>query len=318
MGIYVEIPIRASMDELWEKTQNLQLHQRWDLRFTQIEHLPRQGEEPQRFLYRTRVGFGLKIDGQGESVGERDGDGGERTSSLKFWSEDPKSLIKTGSGYWKYVPQGGDLRAGEAPSTSLRAGCPTTIRFFTWYDYETRFGAFGKLIDECVFRPLLGWATAWSFDRLRLWIEKGISPEASRDRALTYTLARGTVAFIWFYHGLVPKLLYHNRAELDLLSSIRTAPENLHKVATLAGIGEMAFAFLLLVFWRQTWLLWLTVALMIAGIPIVAVSAPEYLSGAFNPVTLNISLAALAAIALLSKRDMPTAANCLREPEKNA
>jgi len=42
------------------------------------------------------------------------------------------------------------------------------------------------------------------------------------------------------------------------------------------------------------------------------------LSGAFNPVTLNISLAALAAIALLSKRDMPTAANCLREPEKNA
>src|SRR6266480_3729964 len=61
MGIYVEIPIRASIDELWEKTQNPQLHQRWDLRFTQIEYLPRQGDEPQRFLYRTRIGFGLKI-----------------------------------------------------------------------------------------------------------------------------------------------------------------------------------------------------------------------------------------------------------------
>jgi hypothetical protein len=56
---------------------------------------------------------------------------------------------------------------------------------------------------------------------------------------------------------------------------------------------------------------------MIAGIPVVAISAPEYLSGAFNPVTLNISLAALATIALLSKRDMPTAANCRRKPEKN-
>jgi hypothetical protein len=87
------------------------------------------------------------------------------------------------------------------------------IRFFTWYDYETRFGAFGKLIDRCVFRPLLGWATAWSFDRLGLWIEKGITPEASRDRAIVYALARGTTAFIWFYHGLVPKLLYHDRAE---------------------------------------------------------------------------------------------------------
>src|SRR5579872_4334919 len=170
-GIYVEIPIRASIEELWEKTQNPQLHERWDLRFTQIEYLTRNDGEPQRFLYRTRVGFGLKIDGEGESIGERDGDNGERTSSLKFWSEDAKSLIKTGSGYWKYVPK------------------ESGIRFFTWYDYETRFGAFGKLIDKCLFRPLIGWATAWSFDRLRLWIEEGIPPESSRDRALIYAVS---------------------------------------------------------------------------------------------------------------------------------
>jgi hypothetical protein len=300
MGIYVEIPIRASMEELWEKTQNPELHQRWDLRFTQIEYLPRQGEEPQRFLYRTRVGFGLKIDGQGESIGERDGQGGARTSSLKFWSEDPKSLIKTGSGYWKYVPN------------------ENTIRFFTWYDYETRFGVFGKLADRCVFRPLLGWATAWSFDRLRHWIERGISPEASRDRAIVYALSRGTMAFIWFYHGLVPKLLYHDRAELDLLSRIGAAPQHLHAAATLAGVAEVLFAFLLIIFWRQTWLLWLTLVLMLVGIPVVGISAPEYLRAAFNPVTLNISLAMLAAIALITRRDMPTAANCLRKPEKTA
>src|SRR5438552_18478961 len=120
MGIYVEIPIRASMDELWEKTQNPRLHQRWDLRFTQIEYLPRQGEDRQRILYRTRVGFGLKIDGQGESVGERDGEVGATTSSLKFWSDDRKTLIKVGSRYWKYVP------------------AENSIRFFTWYDYEPR------------------------------------------------------------------------------------------------------------------------------------------------------------------------------------
>ncbi len=300
MGIYVEIPIHASMDELWEKTQNPELHQRWDLRFSQIQYLPRQADEPQKFLYRTRIGFTRKIDGQGESVGERDGGGGARTSSLKFWSEDPKSLIKTGSGYWKYVP-------GE-----------NTIRFFTWYDYETRFGAFGKLIDRCVFRPCLGWATAWSFDRLRLWIEKGISPETSRDRAIVYALARGTTAFIWFYHGLVPKLLYHDRAELDLLSRIGTAPQNLSQAATLAGVVEIVFAFLLVVLWRQTWLLWVTVVLMMAGIPVLAASAPSYLTAAFNPVTLNVSLAVLALIAVVAKRDVPTAANCRRAPEKTA
>ena len=296
MGIYVEIPIRASMDELWEKTQDPQLHQRWDLRFTQIEYLPRHGEEPQRFLYRTRVGFGLKIDGQGESIGERDGEVGATTSSLKFWSEDPKSLIKAGSGYWKYVP------------------AENSIRFFTWYDYETRFGVFGKLIDRWLFRPLLGWATAWSFDRLRLWIEKGISPEASRDRALVYALSRGTMAFIWFYHGLVPKLLYHDKIELDLLSRI-APPERLHTAATLAGVVEVAFALLLLVLWRRSWPLWLTVALMLVGIPVVAISAPEYLTAAFNPLTLNLSVAALALIAIIARRDLPSAARCRRKPE---
>jgi hypothetical protein len=127
--------------------------------------------------------LGQKSRAKGESIGERDGSDGARTSSLKFWSEDPKSLIETGSGYWKYVP------------------AEDCVRFFTWYDYETRFGLFGKTIDKLMFRPLLGWATAWSFDRLRLWIEKGIPPEGSRDRAITYALSRGTLAFVWFYHG---------------------------------------------------------------------------------------------------------------------
>src|ERR1700730_2951309 len=230
MGIYVEIPIRGSMDELWEKTQNPSSTQRWDLRFNQIEYLPREAGEPQKFQYRTRIGFGFTIDGNGESTGTRDGEGGARTSSLKFWSSDPKSLIKVGSGYWKYVPT------------------ETEIRFFTWYDYETRFSVFGRVIDACIFRPLLGWATAWSFDRLRLWIERGISPEASRDRAFIYALSRGTVAFIWFYHGLVPKLLYRDKIELDLLGRI-APPEKLRAAVTLAGLVEVFFALLLVVLW---------------------------------------------------------------------
>ena len=119
MGIYVEISILSGMDELWEKTQNPELHQRWDLRFTEIEYLPRKTSEAQKFLYRTRIGFGVKIDGEGESTGTKSGDGESRTSSLKFWSEDPKSLIKVGSGYSKYVATGG------------------VIRFFTWYEYKT-------------------------------------------------------------------------------------------------------------------------------------------------------------------------------------
>ena len=161
--IYVETLVGAPLDELWEKTQDPALHERWDLRFTSIEYLPRAGpDEPQRFLYSTRVGFGLAIRGTGESVGTREGETGARTSALRFWSDDPRSLIRTGSGYWRYIPTADG------------------VRFLTRYDYETRWGLAGAAVDRVLFRPLLGWATAWSFDRLRLWLERGIPPERSR------------------------------------------------------------------------------------------------------------------------------------------
>jgi uncharacterized membrane protein YphA (DoxX/SURF4 family) len=299
MGVYVEIPIQSAMDQLWEKTQNPDFHQRWDLRFTEIEYLPGKPEEAQRFLYRTRIGFGLRIDGEGESTGSKEGDGGARISSLRFWSEDPKSLIKVGAGYWKYVP------------------ASNAIRFLTWYDYETRFGALGKILDRCLFRPLLGWATAWSFDRLRLWIEHGIPPEVSRDRALVYSIARGAVAFIWFYHGLFPKLLQANPIELDLLRQIGMPASRLMTAVTVTGWAEIFVASLLLVLWTQKWPLWLTLIVMLVGIPVVAISAPAYVTAAFNPVTLNLGVAALSAISLIASRDLPTSGRCLRKPSQS-
>src|ERR1700722_9169880 len=127
-GIYVEIQICAGVDEVWRRTQVPDLHELWDLRFTEIEYLPRSSEEePQRFRYATRLGFGLKIEGEGESIGTREDAAGLRTSALKFWSADPKSLIAEGSGYWQYTPTAGG------------------VRFLTWYDYHTRFGTAGRL-----------------------------------------------------------------------------------------------------------------------------------------------------------------------------
>jgi hypothetical protein len=186
MSIYVEILIHGPIEDLWEKTQEPKLHQRWDLRFSEIDYLPRQPGEAQKFLYATRIGAGMRIVGAGESTGERDNRGGQRTSALKFWSEDAKSLIQFGSGYWKYIP-----------STD-------GIRFITWYDYQTRFGAIGRFIDRLFFRPLLGWATAWSFDRLRLWIEEDILPEVSRDRTLAYLLSRVQLRPFGYITGWFP------------------------------------------------------------------------------------------------------------------
>lgn len=295
MSIYVEIRIRGSMNELWRRTQEPSLHERWDLRFSEIVYLPRlDGTEPQRFSYATRIGFGLHIRGEGESEGSRAGGSGERVSALKFWSRDEKSLILDGSGYWRYVPT------------------PDGIRFLTWYSYRTRFGLPGRLLDAMLFRPIMGWATAWSFDRLRLWIEKGIDPAVSAQRSAIHAVARLCIALTFLYHGLVPKLLYHHPSELTMLLDAGLPASAVDMALILIGLGEVAFASVILAAWRTRWPFVATAASMLGALAVVAYSSPGTLLAAFNPVTLNLSIVALAVIGWAASWDLPSAARCLR------
>ena len=297
MSIYVEIFIRAPMEALWRHTQDPALHERWDLRFSTIEYLPRASEqEPQRFRYTTRIGFGLAIGGEGESVGQRDLSGGERVSALKFRSDDALSLIREGSGYWKYIPTADG------------------IRFLTWYDYRTRFGPPGTVADRLVFRPLMGWATAWSFDRLRLWLEQGITPGQAWRQFLTRVCARGTLAAVFFYHGLVPKLWRRDGDEAAMLRDVHVSASRVAAVMTGFGVAEIVFAVTLLIGWHRRWPAILCLPLMLAATLGVAWNSPRYLSAAFNPVTLNLCVAVLAVIDLLHHGGAPSAARGRRTP----
>ncbi len=296
MSIYVEIRIRGTMDELWRLTQTPGLHARWDLRFTDIEYLPRPDEsQPQQFLYATRIGFGLAIRGSGETVGQRDGANGERTSALKFWSDDPKSLISEGAGYWRYVPTDDGLR------------------FFTSYDYRVRFGAVGRDFNALVFRPIMGWATAWSFDRLRLWIEKGIDPAISLQRSVIYLIARGSLAFVWIYQGAIPKLLQQHADELAMVQQAGISETLAPLVVTVVGWCEVIFGLVMLLF-PQRWHFLITIILMIGATSSVVINSPQYLAAAFNPISLNVLMMAVAGIGLMTSRDLPSARRCLRQP----
>ncbi|MBC2905069.1 hypothetical protein [Streptomyces cupreus] len=200
-GLYIEARIRADLDDLWSRTQEPSQHQRWDLRFTEIAHLPRAEGEPQHFRYATRVLPFLTVAGTGVSAGEKERPDGARTSALRFSSPHPLSLLAEGSGYWRYIPDGDG------------------VRFLTGYDYRPRWGALGALADRLLFRPLMGWATAWSFDRLRLWLERGISPERARlnwlaeltVRVLVITLAcagLGLDSSLRLFGPLAPTMAY--------------------------------------------------------------------------------------------------------------
>ncbi|PZF64589.1 SRPBCC family protein [Curtobacterium sp. MCPF17_047] len=154
-SIYVETLIDADVDAVWAATQDPRQHVRWDVRFSEIVPEPADTDGAARFTYVRRSAL-HDVHGTGISIGERLRDDGTRTSALRFATDDRLSPIRTGRGYWRYVPTD-DGRT----------------RFITGYDYDSGWGPL-----DLVVRPLLGWATAWSFDRLRVWLEGGAEPEA--------------------------------------------------------------------------------------------------------------------------------------------
>jgi len=162
--------VRGDLDVLWHRTQDPALHVRWDVRFSRITPTGRARSGHETFEYALDLPghavHGRTLSGTGTSVGERRRPDGTRTSALRFATPDRLSLLRSGSGYWRYVPT------------------PDGVRFLTGYDYRPGWGRTGGLIDAVAFRPLLGWMTAWSFDRLRLWVEQEQHPSVSTRLAL--------------------------------------------------------------------------------------------------------------------------------------
>ncbi|MEV1130790.1 SRPBCC family protein [Agromyces sp. NPDC049794] len=157
-ALYVETLIRADLETVWRLTQDPAEHARWDLRFSAIAPIGQLDDGAVRFVYERRLGRLHTIRGTGISIGQRTGADGSSTSALRFTTDDPWSPLRSGRGYWRYVP--------------TAAG----VRFITGYDYEPGFGRIGYVVDRLI-RPLVRWMTAWSFDRLRIWAETGVPPE---------------------------------------------------------------------------------------------------------------------------------------------
>jgi hypothetical protein len=169
--IYVEIDIRTSMERLWTLSQDPDLHPRWDLRFSRIIPTDSTAGGLISFRYEFRLPF-RTIKGTGTSLGHRLRADGQATSVLKFSTADALSPIGPGSGYWRYIPT------------------DEGVRFITGYNYRPGMGILGKILDGRVIRPALGWATAISFDRLRLWAESDLDPKETRNRWIIDAAAR--------------------------------------------------------------------------------------------------------------------------------
>ena len=115
-----------------------------------------------------------------------------------------------------------------------------------------------------------------------------------------YAIARITVAFIWIWHGLVPKLIANDPVEASPLLAMGLDDETAWSIVTATGVGEILFGLLILILWRQRWPLLLTIAAMAGLLVGVFFTSASLLLGAFNPLTINLAVMALSAIAWYS------------------
>ncbi|AXO92521.1 MULTISPECIES: DoxX-like family protein [Bacillus] len=293
--IYVSAEMNTTMEKLWEYTQAPHIHTEWDARFTEISYLEKQEGEPQKFLYKTKIGFGFEIAGEGESIGEIRKETGERISSLKFWTDNTLSLIQIGRGYWKYTP------------------CKEHIHFETQYDYDTRYGRIGNVIDFYMFRPLLGWATAWSFDALKLWLEKGLHPRLLIRRTMTYWLVCFLFAFVWMYQGIFPKIIFSHPEEMKMLSAIIGATGNSIAILKVIGMLEIIFGIIWLFPVPKQKLFILHIFMLIALTIVAGFTNIISFIEPFNPITLNVLLMGVSIVGYMNSFDLPSAKNCKRK-----
>jgi len=115
-------------------------------------------------------------------------------------------------------------------------------------------------------------------------------------------VARYILGLSWIYHGLFPKLVTVAPLEKELTATIGLS-ENLSILITQsAGVSEIIFGLLLLVFYKNRKLLLANILALVALCIFVAIQMPSLLIEAFNPVTTNVALIGLSYVLLRSKK----------------
>ena len=132
-------------------------------------------------------------------------------------------------------------------------------------------------------------------------------PSFTSQNSLIYALCRCMVAFVWICHGLVPKLIFQHEDEVTMINGLGIEFLDTMTTLSVVGWGEIAFGVFFLLTWRIRHMLLLNMVIMVGALANIAVTAPQYLIAAFNPVTLNLLMITLSLIGFIAGRDVSSA-----------
>ena len=106
-------------------------------------------------------------------------------------------------------------------------------------------------------------------------------------------VARYTLGFSWVYQGIAPKLLTVAPLEKALTGSMGFSDHVSNLITRGAGVGEVIFGIILIVFYQHRGLLLLNMAVLLGLLCFSAIMLSYILIEAFNPVTTNLCMIAL-------------------------
>lgn len=107
-----------------------------------------------------------------------------------------------------------------------------------------------------------------------------------------------TLAFLWCYQGLIPKLMFINADEIAIWQWIGLNLEHAKIAGQVSGILEILFG-LCFIFFPHKFLHIISIISLIFLLIFVAFLLPNTLIAAFNPVVMNITMINLSILYLL-------------------
>ena len=111
-----------------------------------------------------------------------------------------------------------------------------------------------------------------------------------------HALARVTLAIVFLWHGLVPKLIARHADELALLRDAGLSAAAAARTVVIVGIAEVVYGIALAVLWRVRALFLPAVVAMVVVTPGILAHSPRFIPAAFTPVTLNLCVGVLAVV----------------------
>lgn len=140
-------------------------------------------------------------------------------------------------------------------------------------------------------------------------ITPGASCMTERRLARIAWVARLSLALVFIWHGLVPKILWLSPDEVAMITAHGLPTDGLFApeiIARVAGIAEVLLGLCLLLLPGQRWPLLVAAVVLILLLLDVALLSPHLLLQAFNPLSSNLAALALCLVAWLAEKPIPS------------